>query len=106
MSTGEIGLETSYPVAIGRPGWETPTGEFEVFSQIVDPGWTNPITGESMAPGKIILWAIAGLLFGQMGLTLSAFTVRQIENLLGKRLLTAAFVCTTKMCTHCSIWLR
>lgn len=44
-------LETSYPVAIGRPGWETPTGEFSVFSQIVDPGWTNPLTGEVMAPG-------------------------------------------------------
>lgn len=47
---GEV-LETSYPVAIGRPGWETPTGEFEVFSQVVEPGWTNPITGETMAPG-------------------------------------------------------
>ena len=44
-------LETSYPVAIGRPGWETPTGEFEVFSQIVDPGWTNPLTEEVVAPG-------------------------------------------------------
>ncbi len=47
---GEV-LETSYPVAIGRPGWETPTGEFEVFSRVVEPGWTNPLTGESMAPG-------------------------------------------------------
>ena len=44
-------LEKSYPVAIGRPGWETPTGEYEVFSQIVDPGWTNPLTDEVMAPG-------------------------------------------------------
>ncbi len=44
-------LETSYPVAVGRPGWETPTGEYEVFSQIVDPGWTNPIDGTVMEPG-------------------------------------------------------
>lgn len=44
-------LEVSYPVAIGRPGWETPTGEFEVFSQVIDPGWTNPITEEVVAPG-------------------------------------------------------
>lgn len=44
-------LEVSYPVAIGRPGWETPTGEFEIFSQVVDPGWTNPLTDEVMAPG-------------------------------------------------------
>lgn len=44
-------LEASYPVAIGRPGWETPTGEFSVFSQVVDPGWTHPFTGEVMPPG-------------------------------------------------------
>ncbi len=44
-------VETSYPVAIGRAGWETPTGEFSVFSQIVDPGWTNPFTDEVAPPG-------------------------------------------------------
>jgi len=41
----------SYPVAIGKEGWETPTGEFEVFSQISEPGWTNPFTNEVMGPG-------------------------------------------------------
>ncbi|MBE9062505.1 L,D-transpeptidase [cf. Phormidesmis sp. LEGE 11477] len=44
-------VKTSYPVAIGRAGWETPTGKFEVFHQITDPGWTNPITSEVMPPG-------------------------------------------------------
>lgn len=44
-------VEISYPVAVGRAGWETPTGEFEVFHQIEDPGWTNPITSEEMPPG-------------------------------------------------------
>ncbi len=44
-------LETSYPVAIGRPGWETPTGEYEVYSQLVNPGWTNPLDGSVMTPG-------------------------------------------------------
>jgi lipoprotein-anchoring transpeptidase ErfK/SrfK len=44
-------VETSYPVAIGRPGWETPTGEFAVFSQVVNPGWTNPLTNEVSPPG-------------------------------------------------------
>lgn len=44
-------VATSYPVAVGRAGWETPTGEFEVFHQLVDPGWTNPITSEVMPPG-------------------------------------------------------
>ncbi|MBW4656058.1 MAG: L,D-transpeptidase family protein [Kaiparowitsia implicata GSE-PSE-MK54-09C] len=44
-------VEASFPVAVGRPGWETPTGEFEVFSQISQPGWTNPFTDEVMPPG-------------------------------------------------------
>ena len=43
--------EASYPVAIGRSGWETPTGSFSIFSQLVDPGWTHPLTGEVMPPG-------------------------------------------------------
>lgn len=45
-------VEVVYPVAIGRPGWETPTGEFSVIHQVVEPGWTNPLTGEIMPPGE------------------------------------------------------
>ncbi|MGB3298896.1 MAG: L,D-transpeptidase [Phormidesmis sp.] len=44
-------VEASFPVAIGKPGWETPTGEFEVTSQINGPGWTSPFTGEVLPPG-------------------------------------------------------
>lgn len=43
--------ETSFPVAIGREGWDTPTGEFQVFSMLEDPGWTNPFTDEVIPPG-------------------------------------------------------
>ncbi|PZO38119.1 MAG: L,D-transpeptidase [Shackletoniella antarctica] len=45
-------VEATFPVAVGKPGWETPTGEFEVFSQISQPGWTNPFTGDVMPPGS------------------------------------------------------
>jgi L,D-transpeptidase ErfK/SrfK len=48
---GEVS-EASYPVAVGRAGWETPIGEFEVFSTIEEPGWTNPFTNEMMPPGE------------------------------------------------------
>lgn len=41
----------NYPVAIGRSGWETPTGEFVVRDMIENPGWENFITGEIMPPG-------------------------------------------------------
>lgn len=41
----------SYPIAVGRAGWETPTGEHEVISMVQDPGWQNPFTGEVIPPG-------------------------------------------------------
>ncbi|GAB4233595.1 MAG: hypothetical protein Kow00121_61580 [Elainellaceae cyanobacterium] len=44
-------VAASYPVAIGRAGWETPTGSFEVTSMLQNPGWTNPFTGEVLPPG-------------------------------------------------------
>lgn len=44
-------LETTFPVAVGKPGWETPTGQFEVSYMLDQPGWTNPFTGEVVPPG-------------------------------------------------------
>jgi lipoprotein-anchoring transpeptidase ErfK/SrfK len=41
----------SYPVAVGKPGWETPTGSFEVIAMIENPSWQNPWTGEVRPPG-------------------------------------------------------
>jgi lipoprotein-anchoring transpeptidase ErfK/SrfK len=47
---GERVLAT-YPVAIGRKGRETPTGEWQVMETIVNPGWTNFNTGAIVPPG-------------------------------------------------------
>lgn len=44
-------LEASFPVAIGRAGWETPVGEFHVFNMLENPSWTNPFTDEVVPPG-------------------------------------------------------
>jgi len=44
-------IKASFPVAVGKPGWETPTGSFQVTAMLRNPGWTNPFTGEVMAPG-------------------------------------------------------
>lgn len=46
---GEV--QVSYPVAIGKEGWETPTGEFEVLQMIKNPSWEHPWTGEVVPPG-------------------------------------------------------
>ncbi|MBP0017105.1 MAG: L,D-transpeptidase [Cyanobacteria bacterium SBLK] len=45
-------LIASYPVAIGREGWETPTGNFQVFQKVVNPTWQHPFTGEIVPPGQ------------------------------------------------------
>jgi lipoprotein-anchoring transpeptidase ErfK/SrfK len=41
----------SYPVAIGRQGWETPTGEFKIIQKIPHPTWQHPFTNEIIPPG-------------------------------------------------------
>ncbi len=44
-------LTASYPVAVGRSGWETPTGTFEVRDRILNPNWRHPMTGNVVPPG-------------------------------------------------------
>lgn len=45
-------LITKYPVAIGKKGTETPTGEWQVMEKIKNPAWTSFKTGEVFAPGR------------------------------------------------------
>jgi lipoprotein-anchoring transpeptidase ErfK/SrfK len=40
-----------FPVAVGQDDWATPTGRFEVTSQLENPAWQHPITGEIIEPG-------------------------------------------------------
>lgn len=47
---GQTRLRT-YPVAVGRPGWETPTGQFHIREMIRNPAWKNPFTGAVIAGG-------------------------------------------------------
>lgn len=39
-------LSASYPVAIGKEGWQTPTGSFKVLQMKKNPAWRHPLTGE------------------------------------------------------------
>lgn len=41
---GEKVVKT-YPIAIGRAGWETPEGNFKVAQMVKDPTWQNPLNG-------------------------------------------------------------
>ena len=40
----------TYPVAVGKAGWETPTGNFKVEHKYRNPTWKNPFNG-SIIPG-------------------------------------------------------
>ena len=42
----------SFPVAIGRPGWETPTGTFHILQMQKNPTWKHPLTGEIFRAGE------------------------------------------------------
>jgi lipoprotein-anchoring transpeptidase ErfK/SrfK len=41
----------SYPVAVGKKGWETPTGNFKIIQMVRNPTWQNPWTGKVIAAG-------------------------------------------------------
>ncbi|MGM3306499.1 L,D-transpeptidase [Anabaena sp. WFMT] len=41
----------SYPIAVGKKGWETPTGDFQVMHMEHHPIWRHPITGKVFEPG-------------------------------------------------------
>ncbi|HEY9613807.1 L,D-transpeptidase [Allocoleopsis sp.] len=44
-------LKVSYPIAIGKPGWETPIGRYKVLDMQRNPAWQNPLNGTVIPPG-------------------------------------------------------
>jgi len=41
----------TFPIAVGKATWETPTGQFAVLDMRINPVWQHPITGEQVPPG-------------------------------------------------------
>jgi len=41
----------SFSIAVGRKGWETPTGEFKVAQMFRDPAWAHPLKKGIVIPG-------------------------------------------------------
>jgi hypothetical protein len=50
-----------FPVGVGRPGWETPVGQFSVVELAVDPTWEHPATASR--PDLPTPWVAVGLAF-------------------------------------------
>jgi lipoprotein-anchoring transpeptidase ErfK/SrfK len=40
-----------FPIAVGKPGWETPKGTFQVKQMFRDPAWVHPLERGVMIPG-------------------------------------------------------
>jgi lipoprotein-anchoring transpeptidase ErfK/SrfK len=41
----------SYPIGVGKKGWETPTGSFQILNKQEYPIWRHPITGQVFRAG-------------------------------------------------------
>ncbi|MGB0562234.1 MAG: L,D-transpeptidase [Spirulinaceae cyanobacterium] len=74
----------SYPVAVGRDGWETPTGEFEVFQRVANPVWQHPFTQEIVPPGPENPLGARWLGFWSDGTNAIGFHGTPDENLIGQ----------------------
>lgn len=44
-------LKVSYPIAVGKAGWETPKGIFKVIEMQRNPAWQHPWNGKIIPPG-------------------------------------------------------
>ena len=44
-------LKVSYPIAVGKAGWETPTGNYKVIDKQRNPVWEEPWTGKVFLEG-------------------------------------------------------
>lgn len=45
-------LQGSYPIAVGKAGWETPTGRYQVIDMRRHPAWEHPWNGKVIPPGR------------------------------------------------------
>jgi L,D-transpeptidase YnhG len=59
-------LVAEYPVAVGKPGWETPIGSFQITHKVRNPAWEHPLNGTRIPPGPDNPLGDRLLVFAQM----------------------------------------
>jgi lipoprotein-anchoring transpeptidase ErfK/SrfK len=78
-------LQTKFPIAIGKEGWETPTGSFRISQKYQNPAWEHPITHEKIPPGSdrnpLGKWWIGFTMKGKLAI---GFHGTQSEELVGE----------------------
>ncbi len=66
----------SYAIAVGKPGWETQLGTYQVYEQEIDPIFKSFKTGKIILPGADNPLGPVGLGFGPMVKLAWVFTVQ------------------------------
>ena len=74
----------SYPVAIGRRGFPTPTGQFRVIQMVREPVWEHPFTGQLVPSGKNNPLGARWIGFWTDGANFIGFHGTPQENLIGR----------------------
>lgn len=77
-------VKTSYPIAVGKAGWETPTGTYTVLEMQRNPAWEHPWTGEIIPPGPTNPLGSGWIGFWTDGNNLIGFHGTPDENLIGQ----------------------
>jgi L,D-transpeptidase ErfK/SrfK len=77
-------LKTSFPVAVGKPGFETPVGEFKVLNKEANPIFKDPFSGRTMPPGPNNPLGERAIDFWTDGTNYSAFHGTPNESLIGQ----------------------
>lgn len=77
-------VQSSYPVAIGQAGWETPTGKFRILEMQKNPVWQHPITEELITTGPENPLGVRWIGFWSDGQNQIGFHGTNQEELIGK----------------------
>ncbi|NEO33847.1 MAG: L,D-transpeptidase [Symploca sp. SIO3C6] len=77
-------LQHSYPVAVGKAGWETPQGNYKVIDMQPEPVWEHPWTGEIILPGPNNPLGARWIGFWTDGVNLIGFHGTPNEKLVGR----------------------
>ncbi|MBD2182553.1 L,D-transpeptidase [Planktothrix sp. FACHB-1375] len=77
-------VQTSFPIAVGKAGWETPTGTFRVMQMLQNPAWEHPWTGQVIPPGPNNPLGIRWIGFWTDGKNMIGFHGTPNEQLIGR----------------------
>src|ERR671933_139076 len=77
-------LKVTYPIAIGKAGWETPIGNYKVMDKQRNPIWEEPWTGKVILDGPNNPLGLRWIGFWTDGRNSIGFHGTSAENLVGQ----------------------